>query len=83
MLDAGRPSVFAHRCDWADSTIVALHNLGPRPVTAQLELGGGTLVDLFDHDELVPKRSGRVEIPLGRYGHRWFALRRADARVAP
>jgi maltose alpha-D-glucosyltransferase/alpha-amylase len=81
VLDTGRAAVFAHRCDWADSTVVAVHNLGPRPVTAHLDLGPETLVDLFDHDELVPKRTGRVEIPLGRYGHRWFALRRD--RVAP
>ena len=40
-------------------------------------------MDLFDHDELVPKRTGRVEVPLGRYGHRWFALRDEGRRVAP
>jgi maltose alpha-D-glucosyltransferase/alpha-amylase len=83
VLDAGRSAVFAHRCDWAGSTIVALHNLGARPVTARLELGPETLVDLFDYDELVPKRTGRVEIPLGRYGHRWLALRGEGARIAP
>jgi maltose alpha-D-glucosyltransferase/alpha-amylase len=83
VLDAGRPAVFAHRCDWAGSTVVALHNLGPRPVSARLELGPETLVDLFDHDELEPKRTGRVEIPLERYGHRWFALRGEGRRVAP
>jgi maltose alpha-D-glucosyltransferase/alpha-amylase len=83
VLDAGRPGVFAHRCDWAGSTVVALHNLGPRPVTARLDLGADTLVDLFDHEELVPKRTGRVEVPLARYGHRWLALRGEGRRVAP
>jgi len=83
ILDAGRPAIFAHRCDWAGSTIVALHNLSARPVTARLDLGPDTLVDLFDHDELVPKRTGRVEVPLGRYGHRWLALRGEGRRVAP
>jgi maltose alpha-D-glucosyltransferase/alpha-amylase len=83
LLDAGRPAVFAHRCDWAGSTIVAVHNLGERPVTARLELGREALVDLFDHDEIAPKRSGRAEVPLKRYGHRWFRLRAEGVRVAP
>jgi len=65
---------------------VAVHNLAAAPAKPRLELGGEPLeglVDLFDHDELRPSRSGRVEVPLGPYGHRWFRVRRPGQRVAP
>jgi hypothetical protein len=42
----------------------------------------GALVDLFDDDEIKPKR-GRAEVPLGRYGARWFRVRRRGATLPP
>jgi len=39
-------------------------------------------VDLFGPDELAP-RDGHATVELGRYGHRWFRLRRPGQRVAP
>ena len=42
------PEVFAHRCDWDDSTIVAVHNLAGHDVKTTLPLEEeGTLVDLL------------------------------------
>src|SRR5918998_1073026 len=50
LLDSGDAAVFAHRCDWDESTVVAVHNLAGRDASARLEVGGdGALVDLF-HD---------------------------------
>jgi maltose alpha-D-glucosyltransferase/alpha-amylase len=82
LLDAGEPSVLAHRSDWDGSTIVAVHNLAGRDVRCTLELEEeGALVDLFAHGELAI--DGRVEIDLGRYGARWFRLRRPGQTIAP
>jgi maltose alpha-D-glucosyltransferase/alpha-amylase len=82
LLDAGEPSVLAHRADWQGSTIIAVHNLAGRDVRCTLELEEeGALVDLFAHDELAI--DGRVEIDLGRYGARWFRLRRPGQIIAP
>ncbi|GAB3041005.1 hypothetical protein GCM10027052_23050 [Parafrigoribacterium mesophilum] len=36
VLDQPFPQVIAHRCTWAESTIVALHNLGGGPVAVPL-----------------------------------------------
>jgi maltose alpha-D-glucosyltransferase/alpha-amylase len=83
LLDSGDAAVFAHRCDWEDSAIVAVHNLAGRDASAHLVLGGeGELVDLFqdgDHD----LDAGEVTLELEPYGYRWFRLRRPGARLPP
>ena len=49
----------------------------------RIEVGEAeAVVDLFGADELQP-RDGRVTVELGRYGHRWFRVRRPGQRVAP
>jgi maltose alpha-D-glucosyltransferase/alpha-amylase len=87
LLDTGEPSVLAHRSDWAGSTIVAAHNLAERPAACELVLEDAgpdaVLVDLFDHDERAIGGDGRVPLQLGRYGARWYRLRRAGQRIAP
>jgi trehalose synthase len=83
ILDAGDPAVFAHRADWQHSTVVAVHSLAEEPREVRLEVGGvEAAVDLFGADELKP-RGGAITVELGRYGHRWFRLRRPGQRVAP
>ena len=52
VLDAGAPSVLAHRCDWEGSTIVAVHELAGEAVEVRLPVDDGeALVDLFGDDE--------------------------------
>ena len=62
-------------------TIVAVHSLVEEERTVRLE-SDGPLVDLFADDELKASR-GRVAVPLGRYGARWFRVHRRGRRVAP
>jgi glycosidase len=82
LLDQGDPAVFAHRADWDDSTIVAVHNLAARATEAELALDAeGVLVDLFGPDE--QPLDGGLRLPLDPYDHRWFRLRRPGQRVAP
>jgi trehalose synthase len=83
VLDSGDPAVFAHRADWAGRTIVAVHSLAEAPRELRLDAGGAeAAVDLFTDDELTPS-AGRFTVALGRYGHRWFRLRRPGQRVLP
>jgi glycosidase len=75
-------AIFAHRADWGDSTIVAVHNLAAHATEARLELDvDGVLVDLFAQGELA--LDGPLALPLAPYDHRWFRLRRPGQRVAP
>jgi maltose alpha-D-glucosyltransferase/alpha-amylase len=87
LLDAGEPSVLAHRSDWEGSTIVAVHNLAARRVRCAVELDdagpGDVLVDLFDDDERAVREGGRVRLELPRHGARWYRLRRDGQRIAP
>ena len=68
LLDTGDAAVFAHRCDWEDSTVVAVHNLAGREASAHLVLGGeGELVDLFE-DEDHDLEAGELTLELDPYG---------------
>ncbi|HEX6654199.1 MAG TPA: alpha-amylase family protein [Thermoleophilaceae bacterium] len=83
VLDAGDDAVFAHRCDWEDSTVVAVHNLAGRDASAHLVLGvDGELVDLFE-DEDLDLDAGELTLELDPYGCRWFRLRRPGALLPP
>ena len=79
-LDVGERSVFAHRCDWRDSTVVAVHELAGEAVTVQLPVSDGeALVDLFGDFELeLP-----AKLELEPYAARWFRVRREGVRLPP
>jgi trehalose synthase len=85
VLETGEASVFAHRCDWDGTAVLAVHQLDDRPVTVRLALGEAeeALVDLFGPDELRAGEDGTAEVALGRYGSRWFRVRRPGQRLAP
>jgi trehalose synthase len=84
LLDVADPALLAHRVDWDDSAIVALHSFSEEPSRASVPVGDGVeaAVDLFVHEELTPS-AGRLEVPLEGYGHRWLRLRRPGQRIAP
>jgi maltose alpha-D-glucosyltransferase/alpha-amylase len=87
-LPTGDPAVLAHRCDWEDRVIVAVHNLAARSarvdLTALARDGVEGLTDLFGTRDLAAGPSGELELDLEPYGHRWFSVRSAvagDART--
>ena len=83
LLSAGDPAVFAHRIDWEESTVVAVHNLAARDAEARLEFEEqGRLTDLFTEDEHELQR-GAVTLALGPHDARWFRLRRPGQRLPP
>jgi len=78
LLETDAPSLFAHKCDWEDETVVAVHNLATKPAKALLALGedvvgADDLLEARDHDVA---KGGRLEVELGAYGYLWLRLRR-------
>jgi trehalose synthase len=86
VLPTRRTAVFAHRCDWADGCVVALHNLGDAPAEVTIDLEGCddavALDDLLAGDR-VPTRGTRATVPLEPYGYRWFRVVREGQRIVP
>ena len=80
LLESGAPSVLAHRCDWDDSTIVAVHELAGREAEVTLPVRDGqALVDLFaDDDHELP-----ATLRLAPYAAHWFRVRRERLRLPP
>jgi trehalose synthase len=80
LLETGAPSVFAHRCDWESSTVVAVHEMGGEAVEVSLPVDDGdALVDLFGGDD----QELPVTLRLAPHAAHWFRLRRGDARLPP
>lgn len=76
ILEAGDDAVFAHVCAGENASLLAVHNLSDREVTATVDtsaLDGEEVVSLLDGYERKPlERETRVE--LGRYGFAWLRI---------
>jgi len=85
VIDQPHPAVLAHRCTWDEAQLVALHNLGPEPLSVPLQLTGdeGTvLTDLLCDGQTPLPADGRVELHVEGYGFRWLrVVRRGDRRL--
>jgi trehalose synthase len=83
LIETGDPAVMAHRADWDEGTVLAVHSFADEPRSVTVEVGGvEAAVDQFGPDEF-PPRDGAVEVELEPYGYRWFRLRHPGQRVAP
>jgi glycosidase len=76
LLETDAPSLFAHTCDWQDSTVVAVHNLGGGNAKATLELGKDVkgIADLLEAREHGLSKKGTLDVELGAYGYLWLKL---------
>jgi trehalose synthase len=84
LLDAGHDAVLAHRADWDDSTIVALHSFAAERLEARVPVEAGVeeAVDLLGAGDVAPD-GGTLTVPLEPYGYRWLRLRRDGQRLPP
>jgi glycosidase len=78
LLETEAPSLFAHRCDWQDGTVVAVHNLARSDARATLDLGKDVkgVVDLLEAREHSVSKQGKLDVDLGGYGYLWLKLQR-------
>lgn len=78
MLPCEQPSVLAHRCTWEGRSIVLLHNLADRPVTAKVSLPEGRgpvhLAEPLGEARVTTDATGRFEVRLPRYGRLWLRV---------
>jgi trehalose synthase len=84
IVEQPHSQVLAHRLNWDDASLVALHNLGPNAVTVPFTLADtGTddeLVDLLQTATTTPDKAGQVEVQLDGYGYRWLRVTRPGDR---
>ena len=84
LIETRAESLFMHRCDWQESTVIAAHNLGPRRVEARLsaqDIGDVEAIDdLFEGRVERPRADGSYRVALQGFGYRWLRLRRRGQR---
>jgi glycosidase len=78
LIETSDPALFAHRCDWQDETVVAVHNLGAAPARADLALGRGAkgADDLLGGAVHRAERDGTLPLELEGYGGAWLRVSR-------
>ncbi|MDQ2694740.1 MAG: alpha-amylase family protein [Pseudomonadota bacterium] len=87
LMDTARPAVFAHRCDWHGSTVIAVHNLSAAPQRVTLALDDAAeieeLLDLLGHRDCRPQPDGTLPLELDGYDYCWLRAHRAGRPRLP
>lgn len=85
VVDAGDPRVLAHRCDWLEGTVLAVHNLCGEQVDVRLDLQDGEqfehLTDVFGNADYEPVSPDEVAFSLPPYSYRWLRARRPGSEL--
>jgi maltose alpha-D-glucosyltransferase/alpha-amylase len=76
IIGTGHPCVFAHRCDWRDGSVMAVHNLSREACTVTLNLkeNEDRLIDLLGDRPYHQIEGTSHEVELDGYGYRWFRI---------
>ncbi len=84
---AGDDAVLAHRCDWEEGAVVAVHNLSPEPRHVRVRLGDGKafdrVIDLLASAEPQPLNGDMLEMKMDGHGFQWVRLQRKEGRTVP
>jgi trehalose synthase len=86
LVETAERTVIAHRCDWQDSTVVAVHNISSQPLATSFALSIADcegLTDLLGDGDFIPTDGRRVEVKLDGYGYKWLRVRRKGQRGVP
>ena len=83
LIETSEPALFAHRCVWQGSTVVAVHNLSAKSAKATLELGvdAPRVDDLLEEREHKPSKDGTLDVELDGYGYLWLRVRPEGERA--
>jgi maltose alpha-D-glucosyltransferase/alpha-amylase len=74
MLETTDERVFAHRCDWKNGSIIAIHNLSDQPaIWCAPEEENASLIALTG-DRMHEPVEGGEQIELSAYSFRWFRV---------
>ena len=76
LLENDPPALFAHRCDWDGSSVIAAHNLGGEPVEAEVEVGEDVTGATTCSNDDGSTRRRPIEAAARRLGFRWLRPRR-------
>jgi glycosidase len=78
LLETKAPTLFAHKCDWEGSAVVAVHNLAGKSAKSTLDLGEDVAgaVDLLEAREHTVSETGQLDVDLGAYGYLWLKLQK-------
>jgi maltose alpha-D-glucosyltransferase/alpha-amylase len=84
VLDAEPECVLALRYVWRNTALVVLHNFSDREQIARFDVRrdeGGMIFDVFDEDHSRAGPSGRHEIKLAPYMHKWYRVGGPDTTL--
>jgi glycosidase len=86
LIETAEPALFAHRCLWQGSTVVAAHNLSSKTVRGTLDLGVAKgekieIDDLLEERVHRPSRDGTLDVELAAYGYLWLRVRHEGERA--
>jgi glycosidase len=86
LIETAEPALFAHRCLWQGSTVVAAHNLSGEKVRGTLDLGVAKgekveIDDLLEERVHAPSSDGTLDVELDAYGYLWLRVRREGERA--
>jgi maltose alpha-D-glucosyltransferase/alpha-amylase len=77
ILETDAPSVLALRYSWRNTSFFTLHNFVERDVVVHVDVDtpdGHLLCDFFDDDHSRAADSGKHEITLAPYMHKWYRV---------
>jgi maltose alpha-D-glucosyltransferase / alpha-amylase len=75
IIETGQHPILAHRCECDGRTVVAVHNLGERPATVELDLsptGADHVVAVIGAQGTEAIEDGICRLRLEGYGYRWL-----------
>ena len=82
LVETAEPTILAHRCDWDESAVLIVHNLGPRRTGTNVPLGRDEhLVEIFSDEDYEPLGEDPGQLEIAGYGYRWFRIRRDGQRI--
>ena len=82
LIETASPAIFAHRCDWAESVVMIVHNFSGRHTTTELTLSPDeSLIEIFSDADYEPPVEQGKGIEIAGYGYRWFRVRKDGQRV--
>jgi glycosidase len=86
VVDVDPPGVVVLRYDWADRTLLCVHNLASDPAKIDITISDvpwEVAFDLLGDQRVEPEGDGRLVTDLDGYGFQWLRLAKPGQRLMP